>query len=96
VDVPQEDYAAMLAAVETQMPRDDIATELGVDESVLDQIASGYVPDSGVADRLRALASDDASGSGSVRWSMSPRAVVIFVAVDTIVFAIILAIVFLR
>jgi hypothetical protein len=86
----------MLATVEAQMPRDDIATELGVDESVLDEIASGYVPDAQVADRLRALASDDGSSGGFSRWSMSPRAVVTFVAVDTIVFAIILAVVFLR
>jgi hypothetical protein len=96
VGSPKDDYAAMLAAVEAQMPRDDIATELGVDESVLDEIASGYAPDAEVADRLRALASDDGSGGGSVRWSMSSRAVVIFVAVDAIVTAAVLAIVFLR
>ena len=94
--IPKDDYAAMLAAVETQLPRDDIATELGVDENVLDEIASGYAPDAQVADRLRALASDDESDGGLSRWSMSPRAVAIFVAVDTIVFAIILAVVFLR
>jgi hypothetical protein len=96
VDIRDDDYAAMLAKVDAQMPRDDIATELGVDEKVLDEIASGYVPEKEVADRLRTLAADDPGDGGSSGWSMSRRSVVVVVAVDLVVTAIVLGIVFLR
>ena len=74
----------MLTTVERRMSRDEIASAIGVEERELDEIASGYVPDEDVADRLRALVSSAASGR-VVR--ISTKAIVIFVIADAVFFA---------
>ncbi|HEU0304925.1 MAG TPA: hypothetical protein VFR32_10135 [Gaiellaceae bacterium] len=88
----EDDYAAMLAALETRMPREDIADALGVDDGTLDEIASGYVPEKDVALQLRALAE-------GAKWrlaSTSMKVIIAFVIADTIFFAILAAIFLLR
>ena len=63
-----DDLAGMITTLEARMSRDDIASALGVEERELDEIASGYVPDEDVANRLRALvASGRAAGSRASR-----------------------------
>ncbi len=52
----------MIKTLEARMSRRDIASALGVEERELDEIASGYVPDEEIADRLRALVASGASG----------------------------------
>ena len=66
------------------MSRDDIASALGVEERELDEIASGYVPDEEIGERLRALV---ASGAGGRAPRMPTKAIVIFVIADAVFFA---------
>jgi hypothetical protein len=63
------DFAGMITTLEARMSRDDIASALGVEERELDEIASGYLPEKDVAERLRALVASGARG----RVSASPR-----------------------
>ena len=79
-----DDYAAMLATLEQRMAREDIAVALGVDQLDLDEIESGYAPNDEVAARLRALAS---SGASRTVMRIPVWAIVLFVAVDTLIFA---------
>jgi hypothetical protein len=74
----------MIATLEGRMSREDIASALGVDERKLDEIASGYVPDEDVANRLRALVASGVSGR-VVR--ISTKAILIFVIADAVFFA---------
>jgi hypothetical protein len=78
------DFPAMIATLEGRMSREDIASALGVDERRLDEIASGYVPDEDVANRLRALVASGVSGR-VVR--ISTKAILIFVIADAVFFA---------
>ena len=83
----------MLAALEARLPREDIAAALGTEERVLDEIASGYVPDSDVVERLRLLATTKTDRS---RLRGRGMLIVVFVATDLIFFAIVAALVLLR
>jgi hypothetical protein len=91
--VPKDDdYASMITALETRMPREDIADAIGVDKEKLDEIASGYMPHEDVAMRLRALAE-------GAKWrlaSKSAKVIAVFVAVDIVFFSILTAVVLLR
>jgi hypothetical protein len=78
------DFPSMLATLEGRMSRADIASSLGVEERELDEIASGYVPDEEVANRLRALVASDAPAR-VVR--ISTKAIVVFVIADAVFFA---------
>ena len=79
-----DDLAGMVTTLEARMSRDDIASALGVEERELDEIASGYVPDEDVANRLRELV---ASGA-TVRVTRIPtKAILIFVIADAVFFA---------
>jgi hypothetical protein len=78
------DFPTMIATLEGRMSREDIASALGVDERKLDEIASGYVPDEDVANRLRALVASGVSGR-VVR--ISTKAILIFVIADAVFFA---------
>jgi hypothetical protein len=77
------DFPTMISTLEARMPREDIASAIGVEERELDEISSGYVPDEEIADRLRALAASGVSGR-VVR--IPTRAIVIFVIVDALFF----------
>jgi hypothetical protein len=66
------------------MSRNDIAAAIGVEERELDEIASGYVPDDDVADRLRSLVS---SGTSDRVVRISTKAILIFVIADAVFFA---------
>jgi hypothetical protein len=77
------DFPAMINTLEERMPREDIASAIGVEERELDEISSGYVPDEEIADRLRALVASGASGR-VVR--IPTRAIVIFVIADALFF----------
>ena len=74
----------MIATLEERMSRKDIASAIGVEDRELDEIASGYVPDEEIADRLRALAAPGVSGR-VVR--IPTKAIVIFVIADAVLFA---------
>jgi hypothetical protein len=78
------DFPTMIATLEERMSREDIASALGVDERKLDEIASGYVPDEDVANRLRALV---ASGVRGRVVRISTKAILIFVIADAVFFA---------
>ena len=78
------DFPAMISNLEERMSREDIASAIGVEERELDEIASGYVPDEEIADRLRALAASGVSGR-VVR--IPTKAIVIFVIADAVFFA---------
>jgi hypothetical protein len=78
------DFPAMIATLEERMSRKDIASAIGVEDRELDEIASGYVPDEEIADRLRALAGSGMSGR-AVR--IPTKAIVIFVIADAVFFA---------
>jgi hypothetical protein len=93
VEIPEDDYASMLAALEARLPREDIAAALGTEERVLDDIASGYAPDTDVAERLRSLATAKADRS---RLRGRGMLIVVFVASDLIFFAIVAALVLFR
>ncbi len=75
------------------MSRDDIASALGVDEEKLDEIASGYLPDEEVADRLRALAASPPSGRV---LRVPTKAVAVFIIADALFFAIFAVVFFSR
>ena len=94
VEMPGDDYAAMLAALEERMLPEDIAVALEVDEQVLDEIASGYVPDEHVAARLKALTA--AGGEGFALGGQRKLLIIAFVAIDLVTFAIVAALVLLR
>ena len=79
-----DDYASMVGTLETRMSRADIAESIGVEEQEVDEIASGYVPDEEIADRLRALFAS--GGSGRV-MRIPTKAIVIFVIADALFFA---------
>jgi len=78
------DFPAMISTLEERMPREDIASAIGVEERELDEISSGYVPDEEIADRLHALAASGVSGR-VVR--VPTKAIVIFVIADAVFFA---------
>lgn len=78
-----EDYASVLATLDARMPRKDIAEAVGVEERELDEIASGYVPDEEIGERLRALA---ASGTTGRVMRIPRKAIVIFVIADAVFF----------
>ena len=59
------DFPAMIATLEERMSRKEIASAIGVEERELDEIASGYVPDKEIADRLRALAASGVAAESS-------------------------------
>ncbi len=79
-----DDFPGMLTTLESRMSRRDIASALGVEERELDEIASGYVPDEDVGNRLRALVALGVSGR-VVR--ISTKAILIFVIADAVFFA---------
>jgi hypothetical protein len=79
-----DDFAAMLSTLEGRMSRKDIASALEVEDRELDEIASGFVPDEEVADRMRALVASDARGPVQ---RISTKAIVIFVIADAVFFA---------
>ncbi len=79
-----DDLAGMITTLEARMSRDDIASALGVEERELDEIASGYVPDADVANRLRSLVS---SGASDRAVRISTKAILIFVIADAVFFA---------
>jgi hypothetical protein len=79
-----DDYATMVTELQTRMSRADIAESIGVEEQEVDEIASGYVPDEEIADRLRALVASGASGR-VVR--IPTKAILIFVIADAVFFA---------
>lgn len=93
MNMRDDDYASMLAALDGRLTREDIATALGVEEQRLDEIASGYVPDPDVAERLRTLA-----GTKPDRAIFQSRRMLIvaFVVADLVFFAIVAALVLLR
>jgi hypothetical protein len=69
------------------MSRGEIAAEIGVEERELDEIASGYVPDEEIGERLRELAK---SGGSRRNMRIPVWAVVAFVVFDTLLFGILL------
>ena len=75
------------------MSREDIASALGVEERELDEIASGYVPDEDVANRLRALVASGVSGR-VVRIPI--KALAAFVIFDVVFFAILATVLLAR
>jgi hypothetical protein len=79
-----DDYATMVTELQTRMSRTDIAESIGVEEQEVDEIASGYVPDEEIADRLRALVASGASGR-VVR--IPTKAILIFVIAEAVFFA---------
>jgi hypothetical protein len=79
-----DDYATMVTELQTRMSRADIAESIGVEEQEVDEIASGYVPDEEIADRLRALVASGASGR-VVR--IPTKAILIFVIAEAVFFA---------
>jgi hypothetical protein len=83
----------MLATLEGRMSRTDIASSLGIEERELDEIASGYVPDDDVANRLRALAS---SGVRGRVLRIPTKAIVVFVIADAVFFAALAVVLVLR
>ena len=86
-----DDYASMIGKLEAKMTRGEIAAAIGVEKREIDEIASGYVPDEEIGERLRELAA-----SGGKRIMRVPVwAIVLFVAVDALIFAAVLAAVFL-
>jgi hypothetical protein len=88
------DFPAMIETLETRMSRRDIASAIGVEEQEVEEIASGYVPEEEVGDRLRELV---ASGERSRRIMRIPVwAVVMFVVVDSLIFAALAAFLALR
>jgi len=90
VDVREDDYASMIATVESWMPREKIAEALGVEERELDDIASGGVPGEDVAVRLRALAASDGKRGTFVFTSgrrLTLTGVITFLVMDLIVVA---------
>lgn len=88
-----DDYASLLATLDGRMPRGDIAAAIGVEERELEEIASGYVPDEEIGERLRALA---ASGTSRRVMRIPGKWIVAFVIVDAIFFAGVAAYVLLR
>ena len=78
------DFPAMIATLEERMSREEIASAIGVEERELEEIASGYVPDEEIADRLRMLA---ASGTSGRVVRIPTKAIVIFVIADAVFFA---------
>jgi hypothetical protein len=89
-----DDYAAMLASLQERMLPEDIADALEVDEHMLDEIASGYVPDEHVAARLKALTV--AGGEGLFLGRRRKFLIIAFVAIDLVFFALVAAFVLLR
>jgi len=88
-----DDLPAMLTTLEGRMSRSDIASALGVEESELDEIASGYLPDEDVANRLRTLA----ASRGSRRVMRIPtKAILVFVIADAVFFAALAVVLLLR
>jgi hypothetical protein len=88
-----DDYASMVGELQSHMSRAEIAAEIGVEEQELDEIASGYVPDEEVGDRLRALAE---AGGKSPGMRVPVWAIVAFVVFDTLLFAILALVLLLR
>lgn len=82
----------MIGELEAKMTRGEIAAAIAVEKREVDEIASGYVPDEEIGDRLRELAA-----GGRKRIMRVPVwAVVLFVAVDAVIFAAVFAAVLLR
>lgn len=82
-----EDLAGTLVELEQRLPREEIASALGVDERELDEIASGYPPGRDVAERLRALALGDEGvhADGGAR-RISARLIAVFIVADVVFF----------
>ena len=79
-----DDYASMVATLDARMSREEIASAIGVEERELEEIASGYVPDEEIGDRLRTLATTGEVGPAR----RIPRMwIVAFVAFDMLFFA---------
>jgi hypothetical protein len=79
-----DDYASMVSTLQARMSRAEIAESIGVEEQEVEEIASGYVPDEEIGDRLRALV---ASGGRSRRIMRVPVwGIVLFVVVDSLIF----------
>jgi len=87
-----DDYASMIGKLEAKMTRGEIATAIGVEKREVDEIASGYVPDEEIGNRLRELA----AGGGKRIMRVPVWAIVLFVAVDALIFAAVFAAVLLR
>ena len=82
----------MIGELEARMTRAEIAAAIGVEKREVDEIASGYVPDEEIGDRLRGLAM-----SGGKRIMRIPVwAIVLFVAVDALIFGVLAAVLLLR
>ena len=88
-----DDYAVMVAELQSRMSRGEIAVAIGVEEQEVDEIASGFVPDEEVGSRLRELA---ASGGRRSGMRVPVWAVVTFVVFDTLLFAILAVVLLLR
>lgn len=83
----------MVNQLEAHMSRADIAASIGVEPQEVEEIASGFVPDEEVGERLRELV---ASGRRGRRMRVPVWAVVAFVVVDTVVFAIVAVVLLVR
>lgn len=98
VEIRDDDLASTVIELERRMSRSDIAAALGVGEDALDEIASGYLPAAGVADRLRRLAAGVHATRPVARRAakISGLAAAAFVVTDLIFFSLVAAFVFLR
>jgi hypothetical protein len=91
--VVDDDYASLVLSLEETLSRDEIARSLAVDRQMVDEIASGYVPNDAVAARLRALT----AAPERVPLRENRKALIaIFIATDIVFFGIVIAIVLLR
>ena len=82
-----DDYATMVAELESRMSRGEIAAAIGVEEQEVEEIASGYVPDEEIGARLRELA---VSGGRRRGMRVPVWAVIAFVVFDTLLFVILM------
>lgn len=94
--VRDDDLAATLLELEERLSRREIAARLGVDERRLDEIASGYLPEAEVAERLRALAGSGVEAPGVPARRLSPAMIAAFVVADTLLAVAVAALVLLR
>ena len=96
MEIRDDDLASVVLALEERMTRAEIAAALGVREHDVDEIASGYLPDGAVADRLRSLARETAPAEALPATKLSRKIIVAFVLTDIVFFAVVAAVVLLR
>lgn len=99
MEIRDEDLASTVLDLEQRMSRRDIAAALGIDGNEVAAIASGYLPDAEVANRLRRLASSPEPSPPTATGTaarISGAVIVAFVLADLVFFALVAAFVFLR